>query len=65
MACGLRRRSAGDRFLGLLGSNSAEGMAILLLGLLCVLYEAASATADHTFSVLPGMCLCVSVSVCV
>jgi len=43
--CGLRRRSAGDRFLGSLVSNSAKGMVILLLGLFCVLYETTSATS--------------------
>ena len=34
--CDLRRRFASDRLLGSLGSNSAAGMDVLLLGLLCV-----------------------------
>jgi hypothetical protein len=38
-------RSTGDRLIGSLGSNSADGMDVVLLGLLCVVYVMTSATS--------------------
>ena len=53
---------SGRSITGIVSSNSAEGMNVRLLCLLCVVQVAASAKADHSFrGVIPGVCVCLIV----